>query len=105
MTPEPRPNQLLGIILGLLLLLGGHIAAIIFFFLLGVLVSVAGGGYAGIAIWAVGALFLFLWQLFYVIPLVWWLRRRRNWGLLKGVLMGAVLTGLVNGTCYLMFWR
>ena len=65
--------------------------------------SVAGGGYLGIGIWVAGAIFLFLWQLLYVIPLVLWFRRRQYWGLMKGVIIGAVLTALLNGTCYLYF--
>ncbi len=92
-------------ILGVFLLFGCHAALLIFFFLLGMVVSVAGGGYLGIGIWIIGAIFLFLWQLLYVIPLVWWFRRRRYWGLMKGVIMGAVLTALLNGTCYFSLIR
>jgi hypothetical protein len=46
--------------------------------------------------------FLFL-QLFYVIPLTIWLSRRGKNGMMKGVMIGAVLTALFNGTCFLVF--
>ncbi len=45
--------------------------------------------------------FLF-WQLLYVIPLTIWLKRWGKVGMMKGVIMGAVLTALVNGACYLL---
>ncbi|MEQ9235604.1 MAG: hypothetical protein RIG66_16145 [Coleofasciculus sp. E2-BRE-01] len=39
--------------------------------------------------------FLF-WQLLYVIPLIIWLKHRRKMGMMKGVIIGAVLTALLN---------
>lgn len=41
-------------------------------------------------------------QLLYVVPLVLWLRRRRRLELAKGVVIGAVITALLNGSCYLI---
>ena len=41
-------------------------------------------------------------QLIYVIPLIIWLNRRRQFALKKGVIIGAVLTALLNGGCYLV---
>jgi hypothetical protein len=46
--------------------------------------------------------FLF-WQLLYVIPLIIWCRRRRKFGMMKGVIIGAVITALVNGACFVAF--
>jgi hypothetical protein len=43
-----------------------------------------------------------LTQLLYVIPLVFWLKRRQRWGLMKGVISGAVITALLNGGCWLL---
>lgn len=43
-----------------------------------------------------------LTQLIYVIPLCVWLRRRRHFGRMKGVIIGAVLTMLLSGGCFLM---
>ena len=40
-------------------------------------------------------------QLIYVIPIVFWLKRRQRWGLMKGVIIGAILTALLNGGCFL----
>ena len=45
--------------------------------------------------------FLF-WLLLYVIPLVLRFRRRRKFGLMKGVIIGATLTALVNGACFVL---
>lgn len=42
-------------------------------------------------------------QLMYVVPYVIRLHRRREWGLMKGVIIGAVLTALLNAACYIQF--
>ena len=42
-------------------------------------------------------------QLLYVMPIIIWLRRRQQFALVKGVIIGAVITALVNGACYLQF--
>ena len=41
-------------------------------------------------------------QLVYVLPAIFWLRRRQQFALMKGVIIGAVATALVNGSCYLL---
>ncbi len=46
-----------------------------------------------------------LTQLIYVIPLVLWLKKRERWGLMKGVIIGAVITALLNGGCWLFLIR
>lgn len=43
-----------------------------------------------------------LTQLIYVIPLVFLLRWQQRWGLMKGVIISAVLTALLNGGCWLL---
>jgi Na+/proline symporter len=43
-----------------------------------------------------------LTQLIYVIPLCLWLKRRRRFDMLKGVIIGAVITVLLNGSCFLL---
>ncbi|MBD0345125.1 MAG: hypothetical protein ICV63_09955 [Coleofasciculus sp. Co-bin14] len=40
-------------------------------------------------------------QFIYVIPVVLWLKRQQRWGLMKGIIIGAVLTALLNGGCWL----
>lgn len=42
-------------------------------------------------------------QLIYVIPVMIWLRKRQQLALNKGVIIGAVITALLNGGCYLLF--
>ncbi len=41
-------------------------------------------------------------QLIYVIPVIIWLKRRQQIVLMKGVIVGAVITALLNGGCYLI---
>lgn len=41
-------------------------------------------------------------QLIYVIPVIVWLKRRQKIALMKGVIIGAVITALLNGGCYLI---
>lgn len=43
-----------------------------------------------------------IFQLFYVVPMVIVLARRQQWDLMKGVILGATLTALLNGGCWLM---
>ena len=40
-------------------------------------------------------------QLIYVIPLCLWLRQRERFDTIKGVIIGAVITMLLNGGCFL----
>ncbi len=42
-------------------------------------------------------------QLVYVIPLALRLKRQGRWGMMKGVIVGAVLTALLNGAGWLWF--
>jgi hypothetical protein len=41
-------------------------------------------------------------QLIYGIPTMLWLRRRQQFALMKGVIIGTVITALLNGGCFLM---
>ncbi len=41
-------------------------------------------------------------QLIYVIPVVFWARSQEKWGLMKGVIIGAVITALLNGGCWIV---
>jgi hypothetical protein len=40
-------------------------------------------------------------QILYVLPLCLWLSRRRRFNTVKGVIIGAVITLLLNGSCFL----
>jgi hypothetical protein len=41
-------------------------------------------------------------QLIYVIPVIYWLKQRQQFSWMKGVTIGAVITALLNGSCYLI---
>lgn len=43
-----------------------------------------------------------IFQLLYIIPVVLVLKRRQQWALMKGMIIGAVITALLNGSCYLL---
>jgi hypothetical protein len=43
-----------------------------------------------------------LLQLVYVIPVSLWLKQQGRFGLMKGVIIGAVITALLNGGCWLL---
>ncbi len=95
-------NELGKILLGILLLSGCHISALT---ILGAIASAAsstGNSSIGI-IYLYALLGIGITQLIYVIPLVFWLRWKRKWGLMKGIIIGAVLTALLNGGCWLLF--
>lgn len=106
-----QSNEWLRIGRGILLLIGLHIAAIC----VGTVVAALLSGLLSLSpsLSALGqplGFFLFyaffaigLSQLIYVIPTVVILKRDRQYGLMKGVIIGAVLTALLNGGCYLWF--
>lgn len=94
-------NQLIGIFIGILALIGMHILLGLVILSGGLLVGRIVGGYSIFSVWFYGATGFFIWQLIYVLPMVIWLRRRRNLGIMKGVIIGAALTALLNGGCFL----
>jgi hypothetical protein len=95
-----RSNPKLDVLVGIILLVLCHAIA-------GVL------GYAlyrlGLQVWSADQMFFLLLagiligitQLIYVVPLCLWLRRRRQFETAKGVIIGAVITFLLNGSCFL----
>lgn len=100
-----RRNEWGGILLGFLLLIGCHLLAGALVFALSFpLSSLIGGTYTILLVWAWAITTLFLWQLIYVLPLVFRLRKRREIGMMKGVIIGAILTGLVSSTCFVYLW-
>jgi Na+/proline symporter len=94
MSQDTEPNELLEIAKGFLLLLLFHILAIV---IMAALVTII-NSFLVLVIGAMGFLF---WQLLYVIPLALWLRSENRPGVMKGVIIGAVLTALLNGVCYI----
>ncbi len=106
-------NEAIQIGKGILLVFGMHLAAItIGAIASGILSSVAAGLPSGSLLSGIlqnlmaGLLFAFLGiglaQAIYVVPVIVLLRRRQRWGLMKGVIVGAVITALLNGGCWLL---
>ena len=98
-------NEIRGIIGGVFLVLGMHLLVWFFGAIILTLISYISkdlslemGIVALYALLGIG-----IAQLFYVIPLVMWFQQRRQWGLMKGVIIGAVMTALLNGGCWLIF--
>lgn len=99
-------NEIFQILLGLFLIVGLHSLAILIIFGLGWLsVQIFGSSnYYYLGIWLVGAWGFFIWQLLYVIPVCIWLRRQQRLEMMKGVIIGAVITALLNGSCFLLIF-
>ncbi|MEL6158777.1 MAG: hypothetical protein AAFQ40_04940 [Cyanobacteria bacterium J06623_5] len=91
-----RSNVRLGIFLGILLLLACHILL----FAVLVALSTIWQDLFGIALGAF--LFIGVTQLFYVGPLMLICHSRRRHSLAKGVVIGALITAFLNGSCFLL---
>ena len=99
-----RRNEFLQIIYGILLLLGMHAIAIGVIFVLGFILFSNTPNYGILVFWIYAALSFSFIQLIYVIPVVLRLKQRQKWGMMKGVIIGAVITALVNGSCFLAYF-
>ncbi len=87
---------------GIFLVLGIHILVwIILEFLSFIIVNLL-SIYSIAQILAILIFSIGLSQLLYVVPIIFWLRRQQRWGLMKGVIIGAVLTALLNGGCWIL---
>ncbi|MEP0770716.1 hypothetical protein NDA06_15680 [Trichocoleus sp. ST-U1] len=95
-------NEITEMISGIFLVLGIHILVwIILEFLSFIIVNLL-SIYSIAQILAILIFSIGLSQLLYVVPIIFWLRRQQRWGLMKGVIIGAVLTALLNGGCWLL---
>ncbi len=107
-----RRIEITGIILGILLLIGMHFAAFLLICVIVGIISIMptpiGNSISKSYLWLTLIILPFigigLFQILYVIPVVLWLKRRQEWGLMKGVIIGAVLTALLNGGCWLLVY-
>lgn len=91
----PR-NELKLILLGLGFLLLMHLLAVVIF---GYLIYANPREYLlYFGIFAIG-----LVQFIYVVPMVVIAILKEKWAVMKGVIIGAVLTALLNGGCWLIF--
>jgi hypothetical protein len=100
-------NEGLKIVSGFFLLMVMHFLAGLTYALLFSLLNFFGNVIAsyiapliGFAIFGIG-----ISQLLYVVPVIFWARKQQEWGLMKGVIIGAVITALLNGGCFLIFIR
>jgi hypothetical protein len=105
MTENNSFQELIEIGKGILLLLLFHLLAGASVFVLGGIVGAVFGGYIFAGVWIIGYMGFFLLQLLYVLPLTIRLKRQRKIGMMKGIIIGAVITALINGSCYLIMVR
>ncbi|BAY24818.1 hypothetical protein NIES2100_46150 [Calothrix sp. NIES-2100] len=99
-------NEILQTLLGILILFVLHVlAAGIIFGLAGLVDQIfSPSSYYGLGTILIGSMGFFIWQLLYVIPLCIWLRRQQRLAMMKGVIIGAVITALLNGGCFLVIF-
>ncbi len=98
-------NGLTQLLLGLCLLLSLHTLAILILGATSIACGFLGslGSLLNALVGILNALIIYtllglgVSQLLYVIPLVLQLHRRRRWGLIQGVILGALLTAVLNG--------
>lgn len=97
-------NEVSQIISGIFLLLGLHIFAITVLSFLVYVVNLLGGTtiFPINILWIYAVFGLGISQLLYVVPLIIRLKQQQRWGLMKGVIIGAVITALLNGACWLV---
>jgi hypothetical protein len=100
-----QQNEFWGITHGILSLIVMHLLAIIIILIVAHIMQAVYGNYSWLATVFFGLAGLFIWQLLYVIPICIWLKRNRNPFMMKGVIIGAVITGLLNGSCFLIYLR
>jgi hypothetical protein len=105
MSNNIEENEPFEILKGFLLLCFFHCIAVFIIFILSSVIGLILGGYAIFYAWIVGGMGFFLWQLIYVLPLTIRLKRRGKIGIMKGVIICAALTALMNGSCYLVYGR
>lgn len=102
-------NELKEIVVGIFLLIGLHLAALLLLFILIILIATLNNFIPiPIGTYIISGYRFFillgspgLTQLIYLIPIILQLKRQQKWGLMKGVIIGAVLTALLNGGCWI----
>jgi len=97
------PNGPVNVLVGFLSVFVGHVLAVALMF-----VVVLIGEQLSISSWLDGAiLYAFLGigitQVLYVIPLALWAIDKRRFDTMKGIIIGAVITLLLNGGCFWFF--
>ena len=105
-----RENSAAEVFSGIVLLFAFHVMALIAIFVVAYLgsflVSLLGLNLYGLSyawFWLVFG--IGITQLLYVIPACIYYRRRRHFDLVKGIIVGAILTALLNGGCFLLLFH
>lgn len=100
---SPR-NELTSIIYGLLLVFLMHLVAVVAIFLIGSILQFTGNSpYIGLRVFVYAGQSFPLIQLLYIIPAILRLKQQQRWGMMKGVIIGAILTVFLSGGCWLWF--
>ncbi|MDF0552443.1 hypothetical protein [Kamptonema sp. UHCC 0994] len=93
-----RRNEILGIVLGIIILVLIHGLTLTALVFLSSYLPFFNRNYNFFFIPAsIG-----LWQIVYAIPLIFLMKIKQQWGLMKGVIICAVLTALLNGGCWIL---
>jgi hypothetical protein len=96
----PERNRFVDFAAGVMLTFGMHILA-------GILLSLIASIASALNIYTIVPIPVFfvlgigITQLVYIIPVAILLARKREWEKMKGVILGAVITALLNGGCWL----
>ncbi|MEL6775781.1 MAG: hypothetical protein AAFO06_00880 [Cyanobacteria bacterium J06597_16] len=100
MTTPDRP---VNIFIGVMSVFLGHILITLLMFLLVWIESFITPNSSDLASFLLLAFFgIGITQLLYVVPLALWLRNRGRFDTMKGVVIGAALTVLLNGSCFVI---
>ncbi|NEQ49978.1 MAG: hypothetical protein F6K11_07585 [Leptolyngbya sp. SIO3F4] len=104
MANNSKHNELEQIFIGFGLLLGCHFAAGMLIYIVSLIIGPLLGFHYFAGVIATGSIIGFMFvQLLYAIPMIIRFRQRRKFGMMKGVIIGAFLTALVNGGCFIAF--
>lgn len=97
------PNGPVNVLIGFLSVFAGHLLVVALMFAIAFITS-----QASLQFDALFTIFFFAFfgigitQLLYVIPLILWTKRKGRFDTMKGVIVGAVITLLLNGSCFLL---
>lgn len=97
-VPRYRQREEFQVIIGFVEVLIINVLLIILLIILASFLA-SSGRFANISIYGLGGLGIL--QLFYVVPRSLFLKRRRRWARLKGVIAAAVIVMLLNGGCWI----
>lgn len=93
-------NSALNVFLGIGATFVSHAVVLVMLWILSMLFqSSTIGGIAFFSLFGIG-----IAQLVYILPLAIWLGRRGRSDTAKGLAIGAIITLLLNGSCFVIFW-